>query len=363
MPFRIRISSQREFLFKFHARSGRIGEAEEAFDRVPQRNVAVWNMMIHACAQRDQLLEGSWEVFHRMPQHDTVSWNTMIAALSKAGNARDAIALFEGMFQRSDLSWNLVIQTFASTGNLPSAKLAFDLMPQCSTNAVLSVNAMSGHLEYARSLYETMPHKSAASWATMIEGYFLAKDFHQAWHLISLLPAKNLCLETVIISGHAKQGHLHESKLVFDSIPEKNVLSWNAVIAAFSHRGALLEAMNFFQEMLLEGVAPIETTFTALLHGCSHEGRIGQGQEIFSAMIRAHGITPLVDHYNCMVDVLGRLKRLEEAEELVRSMPVPPSSVTWTTLLSACRHHGDAERGSRVAEILLQLSSRRPLSG
>ncbi|XP_024538031.1 pentatricopeptide repeat-containing protein At2g22070-like [Selaginella moellendorffii] len=138
--------------------------------------------------------------------------------------------------------------------------------------------------------------------------------------------------------------------------PWKDQRSWTALIAVLARNGHMQDAINAFQAVNLEGISPDEISFVAILSGCSHAGKIIDAREHFLLIQSDFGIDPIVDHYRCMVDLLGRAKRLEEAENLIQSMPFLPYVVAWTTLLSACRLHGDVARGKRAAEHILRLN-------
>jgi pentatricopeptide repeat protein len=56
-----------------------------------------------------------------------------------------------------------------------------------------------------------------------------------------------------------------------------------------------------------------------------------------------------------MVDLLGRAGLLEEAEELINSMPMEADAVVWGALFFACRTHGNVMMGEMAALKLLEL--------
>jgi pentatricopeptide repeat protein len=67
-------------------------------------------------------------------------------------------------------------------------------------------------------------------------------------------------------------------------------------------------------------------------------------------MKEVYMISPTVEHYTCMVDLLGRADHLQEAENMIKSMPCKPRFATSTALLGACRIHGNVEMGECVAK-------------
>lgn len=74
-------------------------------------------------------------------------------------------------------------------------------------------------------------------------------------------------------------------------------------------------------------------------------------------MSNDHGITPNIEHFNCMVDLLGRAGCLNEAEELIQKMPMPPDITGWRSLLASSREFGNIELGRRCFDEMIQLDS------
>ncbi|KAI3957299.1 hypothetical protein MKW92_004196, partial [Papaver armeniacum] len=101
-------------------------------------------------------------------------------------------------------------------------------------------------------------------------------------------------------------------------------------------------------------ITPDHISYLAVLCSCSHMGSVEKGFHYFNSMVEVHGIKPELDHYTCMVDLLGRAGLLEEAERFINTMPITPDNVTWGALLSACRTHSNAEMGQRVGNYLIE---------
>ena len=77
-------------------------------------------------------------------------------------------------------------------------------------------------------------------------------------------------------------------------------------------------------------------------------------------MTTAFHIIPKLEHYGCMVDLLGRAGQLREAYEVIQSMPMKPDSVIWGALLGACSFHGNIELAEVAAESLFVLEPWNP---
>ena len=70
-----------------------------------------------------------------------------------------------------------------------------------------------------------------------------------------------------------------------------------------------------------------------------------------------HKGAPNAQHYGCMVDLMARAGRLDDARALIGSMPTGPTDTAWRSLLNACRIHGDLDLAERALEELRRLGA------
>ena len=142
---------------------------------------------------------------------------------------------------------------------------------------------------------------------------------------------------------------------MFDKMHDRDIVSWTILISGLATNGRSQEAFAEFQEMLRRGIKPNELTFMAILSACSHAGLINTGLKFFHIMRAEHQIPPKVEHYGCVVDLLSRAGRLEEAEKLIAGMEIPANVIVWGALLGGCRIHGDVNRGERIVRRIHEL--------
>ncbi|KAI8574274.1 hypothetical protein RHMOL_Rhmol01G0341600 [Rhododendron molle] len=165
-----------------------------------------------------------------------------------------------------------------------------------------------------------------------------------------------------IVDMYLKCGLVEEAERVFNEMPERNVVSWTVMITGYGKHGLGREAIRLFNEMQVEDVEPDGVTYLALLSACSHSGLVEESREYFSILRGDCRIKPQVEHYACMVDLLGRAGCLKEAKELIHNMPLKPNIGIWQTLLSACRVHGEFEMGREVGDMLLELDGKNAVN-
>ncbi|XXG60526.1 hypothetical protein AAC387_Pa04g2413 [Persea americana] len=343
-------------------------------------------------------LTSAKQVFDEMPQRDVVANNAMIAVLSKCGHVTDAHNLFEKMPERNSASWNCMITCYCKLDDICSARTIFDKNPVkdvVSWNAMIDGYCKSGQIETARELFNRMGSaKNSVTWNTMIAGYVQCREFAKAVlmfqqmqvenvkptevTMVSLLSAcahlgaldmgrwihayirhHNLKIDVVLgnalIDMYYKCGSIETALEVFHGLSRKNVYCWNSIITGLGMHGHGKEAIDAFLKMEEEMIRPDGVTFVGLLSGCSHSGLVSEGRQYFSQMIGVYGVEPGIEHYGCMVDLLGRAGFLEDALKLIETMPIKPNSIVWGSLLRACRVHRDTKLSEQVTQRLLEL--------
>eukprot|EP01018_Ginkgo_biloba_P011245 Gb_34297 [translate_table: standard] len=345
------------------------------------------------------------QLFNRMPKRNVVSWNAMIAGYSQNGYAEEALMLFHQM-ELADVNPNKVtivsvLPACAALLSLQEGKEIHNYTREngfesdlCVGNSLIAMYAKCRSIETARHVFDKMPERDVFSWTAMIAGYAqngYAKEALTFFHemqlagikpdsvtMVSVIPAlahlaalqqgklihaysirrqfdSDVILETALIDMYAKCGNIEIARQVFDKMSEINVVSWSAMIAGYGMHGRGEDAIALFSQMQEIGMKPDHITFTCLLCACSHAGLVDEGWKYFDCMSQDYEITPSVEHYACMVDLLGRAGHLDEAQNFIRNMPFEPSARVWGALLGACRIHHDIELGECVAERLFDL--------
>ncbi|GMG98413.1 hypothetical protein Nepgr_000253 [Nepenthes gracilis] len=153
--------------------------------------------------------------------------------------------------------------------------------------------------------------------------------------------ANDAAHSNALITMYAKCGDFGLAHKVFDKMPERNLISWSAMMGGYAMHGKFTEVFELFSRMMDLGVLPDEATFTTILTTCSHGGFVDKGNEYFEMMEKGFRMRPTMEHYTCMVDMLGRAGRIKEAKELIEKMEVEPDEVLWRSLLVACKNHGE----------------------
>ncbi|XVF33119.1 hypothetical protein REPUB_Repub17cG0141000 [Reevesia pubescens] len=161
-----------------------------------------------------------------------------------------------------------------------------------------------------------------------------------------------------MISGHSQNRQFSRALDMFLSMEkDRGVIPNRVTIASASSlcKSWSIGALEYYDHMLYEGTGPDDVTFMGVHIACTHGGLAAKGQELFESMAKKYNIDPKLEHYGCMVDLLGRAGALQEAYDLIKSMPMKPGAVVWGALLGACSFHNNVELAKKAAQPLFQL--------
>lgn len=178
-------------------------------------------------------------------------------------------------------------------------------------------------------------------------------------HMIGSGFRPDVSVDNKLIEIYGKCGCVQEARQVFDKMSERDCASWNYMIAGLSYNGLAEEAIQLFGQMKDAGERPNGNTFLGVLSACSRLGLVDEGLRYYEAMDKEYGLLYSMQHYVCMVDLLSRAGRLEEAEEFINKMPTKPSVMVWETLRNACKSHGNEEMEKRAAEKISEMEPNR----
>ncbi|KAJ6943973.1 hypothetical protein NC652_009414 [Populus alba x Populus x berolinensis] len=134
-------------------------------------------------------------------------------------------------------------------------------------------------------------------------------------------------------------------------------MAWTAIIAGYACQGKAPEAPKHFKRMQDCGVRSNEVTFIAVLTACSHSALVTEGRQDLELMSSEYGVVPTVDHYDCMVGIYSRAGFLQEALELIRSMPFSSHAKSWKYFLG-----GKWKEAASVRKMMTQRSLRKEVS-
>lgn len=287
------------------------------------------------------LLVAAAQVFGEMPHRNTVTWNVFITGLIKWGQVELARSMFDRMSAaRSVVSWTLVMDGFTRM-NQPLKALAL-------FREMVKVDGIEPTQVTLLTIFPAIANLGYIQICQSVHGYAEKRGFN----------AFDIRITNALIDLYAKCGCIESSSRFFWEIPDwrKNLVSWNSVISGFAMNGMGREAVESFESMEKAGLRPNHVAFLSVLSACSHGGLVEEGLKIFSKMVNDYQLVPEIKHYGCVIDMLGRAGRLEEAEKVALQVPREiANDVIWRTLLGACSVHNNVEIGQRVTAKILEM--------
>ncbi|XP_017425525.2 pentatricopeptide repeat-containing protein At1g28690, mitochondrial [Vigna angularis] len=314
---------------------GRMEEAEFVFNDLRDTNSVSFNLMIKGYAMNGQF-EKSKRIFEKMSPKTLTSINTMISVSSKSGELDEAVKLFEKTKgERNYVTWNSMMSGYIINGRHKEA-----------LNLYVAMRRLS--VDYSRSTFSVL-FRACSCLCSFRQGQLLHA------HLIKTPFQVNVYVGTALVDFYSKCGHLADARSSFNSIFSPNVAAWTALINGYAYHGLGSEAVLLFRSMSHQGVVPNAATFVGVLSACNHAGLVGEGLRIFHTMQRCYGVTPTIEHFTCVVDLLGRSGHVKEAEEFIIRMPIEADAIIWGALLNASWFWKDMEVGEKAAEKLFSL--------
>ncbi|EFJ32704.1 hypothetical protein SELMODRAFT_85284 [Selaginella moellendorffii] len=403
-------------LVSAYAQNGHLPESwrAELFDAMPDRETASWNSMIVGYAKNGHSREG-FHLFLAMTlegvEPDRITFLGVIDASGNLGNLKLARMIHEeillsGEFQHDVFVGTAIVGMYGRCRSPDDAQRSFDSMSvknSVSWTSLAVAYGQNGCLERALSVFEQTPDKTnVVSWTAMIVAYVENNDEREALDLFKKMDVEGTSPDVVIltavldacanISGlsqgraihraledgsvpltevatglidmYGKCGSVVDAKLVFNALEEQlgaeMTLPWTSMVTAFAQNGHGLEAVELFRSMELHGVEANEISLVSVLCACSHSGLITEGLSYFSSIEQDRGLALLPEHQVCWIDLLGRIGKLELAENAMESIPLSRDEkiIAWTAFLGACKTHDDERRAKRAAEKLVELDSK-----
>ncbi|KAL5751455.1 hypothetical protein ACOSP7_026058 [Xanthoceras sorbifolium] len=373
-----------------------------------QNDELVPNALVAAYAKCG-LMTSAEHVFCGMGSRTVSSWNAVIGGHAQNGDPSKALDFFHQMTCSGlEPDWFSISSFLLACTHLKSLQYGkeihgFILRNGLEKDPFIGISLLSFYMHCeksssARVLFDGMEDKSLVSWNAMITGYSHNRLPVEALTLFrqmvcngiqpceiaimsvfgacSQLSALRLGKEThcyalkaslmddvfvgcSIIDMYAKCGCIEQCRWIFDKLTNKDAASWNAMIMGYGIHGYGKEAIELFEEMQDQGQRPDGFTFVSILMACSHAGLVEDGLKNFNQMQNFYGLKPKLEHYACVVDMLGRAGQLDDALRLIDEMPEEPDVGVWSSLLSSCRTYGALDMGEKVAKKLLELEPKK----
>ncbi|GKV03887.1 hypothetical protein SLEP1_g16123 [Rubroshorea leprosula] len=352
---------------------------------------------------RNYQVMDAYQVFNELPEPDAICWTSVISALTKNDLYRESLCFFYSMQRNHGL--RLDEFTFGTVltacGNLERLKQGKQVHAKVITyglqgnvvveSSLVDMYGKCGLLNLSQHVFDRIPKKNSVSWSALLVAYCQNNDHESVFRIFSEMDVvdiycfgtvlracaglaavrqgkevhcqyvrrdscRNVIVESALVDLYAKSGCIDFAHHIFTSLPVKNLITWNAMINGFAQNGRVSEALSIFEERINKGMKPDYISFIGVLSACGHTGLVDRGRKYFTLMVEEYGIKPRIEHYNCMVDLLGRAGLLEEAESLIENADCRNESSLWAIILGACTASTNSSTAERIASKMIELA-------
>ncbi|XP_043722288.1 pentatricopeptide repeat-containing protein At5g13270, chloroplastic [Telopea speciosissima] len=350
-------------------------------------------------------LESSKLVFDRMTEKNAVTWTGLMMGYTQADRQEETLTLFARMIKENieldEFVFSAVLKACSKLEDLGTGRQIHGYIVKLGMDSGVSVGtplvdfyAKFGSLEEARQAFNRISDPNDASWSALISGWLQVGKLEEALEVFKYLRDNGMVMnafmytsifhacsaladlssgtqvhgdaikrglvsdlygDSALVAMYSRSGRLDYARRAFDLIVEPDTVAWTAIIAGCAYHGEASEALTLFQMMQIRGIKPNAVTFISVFTACSHSGLVSEAKRYLDSMSSDYGVEPTIDHYDCMVEIYSRAGHLEEAFELIKTMPLEPDAMSWKSLLGGCWTHRNVKFGKIAAENLLQL--------
>ncbi|OWM91202.1 putative pentatricopeptide repeat-containing protein At5g52630 [Punica granatum] len=356
-----------------YAKSGLVHDARRAYDLMPQKDLIAMNALISGYSLNREDFE-ALSLFADMYQAD-IGFNqtTLSSALKSLAALQDinlgkqihSISVRSGQINDIQVITSL-IDAYAKCANIEAARKVFETCPVgdiVALTSMIAAYAQLGQGEEAVKLYvklldmgikpDPFVCSSVLNACATLSAYEQGKQVHV--HITKFGFKGDVFAGNSLVNMYAKCGSVEDAERAFWEVPERGIVSWSAMIGGLAQHGHGKEALELFNRMLEDNVPPNHITLTSILCACNHAGFVDQAKRFYKSMEESFGITPTQEHSSCMIDILARAGKLNEAMELIERTPLEANARAWGSILGAAKVHKNVELGERAAQMLFSL--------
>ncbi|GAB4846989.1 hypothetical protein Ancab_026001 [Ancistrocladus abbreviatus] len=361
-------------LISMYSNCGDLNAAAMLFDMMPERSVISWNSLLTSFVcqhlhNEAMLLFREMVNNHQKPNYVTLLNVVPICCTLLQGKSVHAYAVRTEAVLLTPLLTSMILMyaRFDKMASCFSLFAAGDKLNISLWNSVMSTLVQARDAKKAIALFcELLQTELKPDYVTILSLISACVQLNSSSISHSLLAfmfkegfLKDATLSNALIDLHAKCGDISVASNLFEELLDKDAISWTVMINGYGLHGDGKAAFNLLLDMVDSGLQPDGITYLSVLSACSHAGLVEESRIVLNSM-HVQGIQPSIEHYACVLDLLGRRGHLNEAYGIVKELHCQPSVSMLHSLLGACKVHGDLELGMKIGELLLEKDSKDP---
>ncbi|XP_073006627.1 pentatricopeptide repeat-containing protein At2g33680-like [Typha latifolia] len=361
-------------ILNMYMKTGAVKDGCKFFDAILSRDLVSWNTLLSgfhnkSCCEQGLIFFNQMVTENFVPNKYTyVSiLRSCTSQIASSYGAQVHARILKHNLEGDSHVGKALLDMYANCGNFTSASLIFAGLKErdvFSWTLVISGCAKADQGEQAIIYYREMQREGVSPNESTLASCLRAcsnlaalscgLQFH-SWVIKSGL--RNAFVSSALVDMYVKCGSIMDAEIVFYGSTLRDEVSWNTIICGYSNHGYWVKALEAFEQMVDEGKKPDETTFLGVLTACSRAGLLSEAQQYFNSLSQVYGMNPTIEHSACMIDILAKAGKLDEAESFIKQMRVKPDASVWRAILGACRMHGNVELAERAAGKLFELES------
>ncbi|CAM8933181.1 unnamed protein product [Rhodiola kirilowii] len=341
-------------------------------------------------------LESAYKVFDRMTERNVVSWTLMITRFMQMGFVKEAVDLFVDMVLEGHVpdkfTLSGVISACAEMELLSTGKqlhsmsvrlgLVSDVCVGCSLVDMYAKCSRDLSLCDSRKVFERMSDHNVMSWTAMITGcvqsgglneeavrlylemvqgsvvpnhFTLSGVLKACGNLIDLCMGEQIhahavkrglgsinCLGNAIISMYSKCGRMDDARRAFDLLFEKSLVTYNVLVDGYAKNMSSKESFELFNEIEQKGMGTDGFTIASLLSGAASVGAISKGEQLHARVFKSD-FTSDICISNALISMYTRCGDIESAFKVFDGME-SRNVISWTSVITGFAKHGFAIR-------------------
>ncbi|CAA0828732.1 Putative pentatricopeptide repeat-containing protein - mitochondrial [Striga hermonthica] len=364
----------RPSLIDLYANCGQLGYSRWVFDNTIDKHVVSWNILISGyvrAGQADEALSLFSEMLNQGMLPDSFASASALSAcglIGLSGTGSQIHSLITKISLSNEFIDNALIDMYSKCGFINSAVQVFHGAEKISVvtwNSMMCGFTQNGYSKEALILFDEMYTKNLdmdeVTFLSAIQACsnlgFIDKGKWVHHKVITFGMKKDMYIDTALANMYARCGDLKMARAVFDRMAERSIVSWGSMLGSYAMHGHVDECISLFNTMVELGIKPNDVTFMNILSACSHAGYVEKGKFYFNSMAGDFGVTPNLEHYACLVDLLSRAGDLSGAYEVISLMPFPADASVWGALVNGCRIYNRMDFLDGISKDILKMDA------
>lgn len=355
-------------LLDLYVKSSDVETAHEFFLTTKKENVVLWNVMLVAYGQLDNLCE-SFSIFKQMQLKGVIPNQFTYPSILRTCTSIGSLDLGEQIhtqviktgFQLNVYVCSVLIDMYAKHGKLDTA---LGILRRLTEYDVVAWTAMvAGYMQHdffvkALKIFEEMQYRgipsdnigfsSAISACTGTQALKQGRQIHAQSCVFGY--SDDLSIGNALVSLYARCGRIQEAHLAFENIDSKDTITWNGMITGFAQSGYCEEALQVYSQMNKAGVEANLFTFGSAVSAAANLANIKQGKQIH-AMIVKTGYNSEVEVSNVLITLYAKCGSINDAKREFLEMP-KKNEVSWNAMITGYSQHG---RGIEALHLFNQM--------